>query len=110
MSDLRSELWKRFLIGWGIVAVICFFPIIFAALWMTKHEGCGIPIYIWIIGYFAFALFFSSLLLLIPWFFSARNMRCLGIYAIFLILGYLWLQAMWCIYGHHLYFSDDNDC
>lgn len=106
---LRGALWAAFCCIWWFVAIICFIPIIVCLLWMRKHEGCGIPVYWWVIGYFILVLVFVTGLLIVPCLIPGQ-IRCLPYYLIILGLTALWLQACWCIYGHALYFSDDNDC
>lgn len=110
LDDLRAALWAQFCCIWWLVTIICLIPIIVALLWMRKHDGCGIPLYFWVIGYFSLVILFVTALLFVPCCLSANNLRCFQIYLLVVPVVYVWLQAIWCIYGHTIYFSDDNDC
>jgi hypothetical protein len=110
MEEARSMFQKTVCCIWFLVATFALIPIIVALVWMKKHQGCGIPVYWWIIIYFLIALIAITGLLFVPCCFTRERSSCILPALISLFLIQLWGQAIWSIYGHSLYFSDDNDC
>lgn len=76
---------------------------------MTKYKGCGIPLYIWIIGDLSLSILTFTFLLFIPCMFPRYFMHVRTLLIVWVLVFY-WIHTGWIVWGYVIYFSDDNDC
>lgn len=92
-----------------LITVPATIVIICAWYWQETKDGCGIPLYYWIMVEFLLTIVKVFGLFLVVCMIT-RCIRKVAHFAMAYFLLISLLQVAWLIYGYTLYFSDDNDC